>query len=439
MGHPARRVMEVPRLSSRTLLALVLCSLLAAPARADEAPGPEGLSPTPSAPAETASTAPEAASPDGIVLEIATPSAEPAELVLELATASAEPGAIVLETASASAEPGEIVLEIATPSIDPGEMVFETATPSTETAEIVLETATPSTAPPEIVLEIATPSTDTGAVVLEPATGSASPVTVASGSPVPVVTATPSADPFAWRRNIPFDLVVDGGVEGLGQGTMSGLGYVERESAIAGIRLPNLERSGTLSAGGSWGNLEARLGPLALGLRGSLLSATTTSDTPYTPAFPERRWDCYARVGALSLGMRQETFGGSGVLSGDYQSVFGGLDGTLLDLFGTVSLDYGLLAGWGTQKPRTVPAAVAHLPGEGHLELAIRLPWCTLRGGLRAVAIVNVDPARAWGLLTDPGSLIPSAANEQIAATSGLSATSWSVYTGPYLRLGATF
>ncbi|MEB3185834.1 MAG: hypothetical protein VKP72_00170 [bacterium] len=412
-------------MSPRTLLALVLCSLLAAPARADEPPGPGSLSPTPSAPAETAASAPEAASPDGIVLEIATPSAEPAEMVLELATASAEPGAIVLGTASASAEPGAIVLETASTSAEPG--------------EIVLEIATPSIDPGEIVLELATPSTDPGAVVLEPATGSASPVTVASGSPVPLVTATPSADPFAWRRNIPFDLVVDGGVEGLGQGTMSGLGYVERESAIAGIRLPNLERSGTLSAGGSWGNLEARLGPLALGLRGSLLSATTTADSPYTPAFPERRWDCYARVGALSLGMRQETFGGSGVLSGDYQSVFGGLDGTLLDLFGTVSLDYGLLAGWGTQKPRTVPAAVAHLPGEGHLELAIRLPWCTLRGGLRAVAIVNVDPARAWGLLTDPGSLIPSAANEQIAATSGLSATSWSIYTGPYLRLGATF
>ncbi len=390
MGHPARRVMEVQPLSSRTVLPLVLCSLLASPTWADETSAPTLLEPVPSAATEPSAAPVEPAR---------SPTAAPGEVVLEVATGSAEPAGIVLEVATASTEPGEIVLEVATASAEPAEVVP------------VVATASPSLLP----------------------------VTVASGSPVPIGEATASVDPFAWRRHIPFDLVVDAGIEGLGQGNVSGLGFISRETAIAGMSIPGLERSDSNAAGGSWGHLEARLGSLALGLRGSILSVTPVTTGPYSPAFPERRWDCYARLGALSIGMRQETFGGSSILSGDYQSVFGGLDGTLLDLFGTVSLDYGLLAGWGTQKPRLVPSAVAHLPGEGHLELSIRLPWCTVRGGWRAVAVVNVDPIRAWGLLTDPGTLVPSGASEAIAATSGLSATSWSVYTGPYLRVGSTF
>ena len=271
---------------------------------------------------------------------------------------------------------------------------------------------------------------------------------VATSSPVPTSPATASVasmiDPIQWLRDLPFDLALHGGPEGFGRGSIQGTGFASQATGIANVSLPTLIRSEAIPASGWWGSFETRLGMLAAGARGFSLSiepgqSSIPTSSTYTPAFPARQWDCYARLGALSVGMRQESYEGAGALSGDFQSLFGGLNGNLLNLFDTVGLDYDLLAGWGIQKPTAVPAAVAHIPAEGQLDLSIRLPWFVIHTGMRVGVVANVEPTMAWNLIMNPTALVPSEASAALASATTLNTTSWSLYAGPYARVGFEF
>lgn len=287
----------------------------------------------------------------------------------------------------------------------------------------------------------ATPSASTS-VNATPSAAATESVLATSSSAVPPVAASQEPGPGFSLPKPPVPVSVDITFDGLGQGALNAGGYVSVPTNNGGqtANVPGLaQASPSVGLGGFSVGAEADLSAIALGARYQTFRVPTTTQasliTPTPPGasstsyalpvfFPASYGDLYARLGALKVGLRNETYPSSA----NYTDLIAGLNFGLLNVFDVVSVNVGLLGGYGLAKPSAV--TVPHVPFEGDVNLMLKLGLFQGRLGYRALGVADADLGSLVTAFTSPSSL---------AGNTTLQQTQFGLYQGPYLSLGVNF
>lgn len=331
---------------------------------------------------------------------------------------------------------------------NPRPMPESTDAPLPSDASASLSVPSPSDASASIQ---ATPSASTSIQAAPSASMSVEATPSAEATQSALATASPAVSPVAASPEpaagfslpkSPVPLNVDVTFDGLGQGTLNAGGYVNVPTNNGGTtaNVPGLaQASPSVGLGGFSVGAEADLSAIALGARYQTFGAKTTTQasliTPNPPGatsttyalpvfFPASYGDLYARLGALKVGLRNETYPSSA----NYTDLIAGLNFGLLNVFDVVSVNVGLLGGYGVAKPSRV--TVPHVPFEGDVNLMLKLGLFQGRLGYRALGAADADLGSLVAAFTSPSSL---------AGNTTLQQTQFGLYQGPYLSLGVNF
>jgi hypothetical protein len=313
--------------------------------------------------------------------------------------------------------------------------------PATEApAEVTAETL-PALVPGLVADPLAPAS---GSMLAAPASGSliAAP---ASSSIIAAPAASASAIPVAGPAfsipsiKLPFSLALSYRPE---TATLAGTGFAGSGS----LSTPTQFTYPAANGAGFSGTAEIGLPLITLGARttsygslgnyGAYDASSVAASLPYY--WPEGAWSTYVRALGLRFGYLSEQFNAATGHQGAIGSWVGGLDSGF-SLFGLIGVDYHALAGWGVSGQNVGNLTTSHVPVEGDASVYVNLGPVNLRMGYVARATFTGDPASFMTIITNPGSIVASAANGDTTTRDTVNATRLGTYMGPYFGAGFNF
>ncbi|HEY9857779.1 MAG TPA: hypothetical protein V6D05_18680 [Stenomitos sp.] len=272
-----------------------------------------------------------------------------------------------------------------------------------------------------------------------PAPAAATPSIQATPAPMPAAQTVEPGEPMP-----PIGLKVFGNYDFMG--TVANGGFVSATTQAPGTNAPALAQASPSIPASGWNvGAEYDLAFLSLGAKyqtfafGSPITAAINPTTGVTqttaPNFdvflPQNYWQVYGRLGALTIGYRNENYAGTG-FGGSYGDLVAGLNfGFGID---PVSLNFGVLGGYNLSKPAGLPANISHMPAEGDVNLALNFGLVKAKLGYKAMAVANADAGSLLTALTNPSALIAPGGASQDTLTA-LYNTRYGLYTGPYAGL----
>ncbi|MNX80023.1 hypothetical protein D3C86_1116720 [compost metagenome] len=309
-----------------------------------------------------------------------------------------------------------------------------------------MKTSKPAT--PEVVAPAT--SSATPSVEVLPATPSAT-----TSLPVAAAPAAPAGGGFSWPKS-PVPISVGANYDFGGSLNTGGFEALSVSGGGATTQVPGLGNAKPAASGNGFG-VELGLPVVTLGARLQNYAfdanpaatfndpavpqgATVTKPATLGAFLPTNYQEVYAKVFGLSVGYRNETYGGAGNYAGTYGNLMLGLNVIDFNLLDTLGVNVGLKGGYSLSKPSTLPAGIIHVPVDGDANVSFKLAMVKAKLGYKAAAAVNAAPGDLFSALLNPGSLVPSNGSAVPQETfDNLTATRYGLYTGPYLGLELGF
>ncbi|HEY9899284.1 MAG TPA: hypothetical protein V6D00_08895 [Pantanalinema sp.] len=301
----------------------------------------------------------------------------------------------------------------------------------------VASPAATSSATPSVEVEL--PATPSATMSLPVAAAPAAPASAGGGfswpkSPVPisvgVVFDGPGSLSTGGFEQVPLTGVAQANVPGLGTAQTAASGY----GLTAELGLPIVTLGARLQNYGFEASPTAKFENLP-----SVPGATPNPPATMAAFFPTGYQEVSASAFGLSLGYRNESFGGGANYAGTYGSIMGGL-GLGFGLFDLVGVNAGLKAGYTVATPEALPKNIKHMPVDGDAHVYAKLFMVKAKLGYKLAGAVNADPGELVAALTNPSSLIPKDGTgipqEKVDT---LTATRYGLYSGPYMGIELSF
>jgi hypothetical protein len=289
-----------------------------------------------------------------------------------------------------------------------------------------------------------------------PSVGVAAPATPSVATSLPVQAApAPSGGGFSWPKS-PVPITLGANFDFGGGLNTGGFEMLSVSGGGATTQVPGLG-SAKPDASGNGFTAEIGLPLVTLGARMQNYSfaanpaatfndptvpsgATVTKPATLGAFFPTDYQEVYAKLFGLSLGYRNETYGGTGNYAGTYGNLMLGVPILGFNLLDTLGVGVGLKGGYSLSKPDTLKNTdIIHVPVEGDANVSFKLAMLKAKLGYKAAAVVNAAPGDLLSALTNPGSLVPTNGTIDQKKLDNLTATRYGLYTGPYLGIELGF